>query len=240
MKALLLRLDAPMMAFGGIVVDQNNTTDAFPGKSLLTGLCANALGFDRSEAERHQDLQGRLVHAVRRDRAPQPIVDYQTVDLGQPHLRDRSWTTRGVSDERAGGAAARHGTHIRLRHYLADGVFTVALTLRGDGRPNLGELGEAFTQPARPLFIGRKACFPSGPLLIGIREGTDLVSILEVEPLHRQRLENPEIRAWWPDHPDARRGFRVLEVADERDWLNQIHVGRRRVVEGNLQVRGAS
>lgn len=240
MKALVLRLDAPMMSFGGVIVDQNNMTDPFPGKSLLTGLCANALGLDRAEAERHQDLQGRIVHAARRDRAPLPIVDYQTVDLGQPHLRDQSWTTRGAPDERSGGAAAKHGTHIRYRHYLADAVFTVALTLRGDRSPSLEQLGEAFTRPARPLFIGRKGCFPSGPLVIGEREGPDLVSILETEPLHRRRSDSDDVRAWWPEHPKARLGHRVLEVADERDWMNQIHVGRRRVIEGNLQVRGAS
>lgn len=240
MKALLLRLDAPMMSFGGVIVDQNNTTDPFPGKSLVTGLCANALGFERREAERHQDLQGRLIHAVRRDRAPTRIVDYQTVDLGQPHLLDRSWTTRGAPDERAGGTAARRGTHIRYRHYLADGVFTVALTLRADRDPSLGDLADALTHPARPLFIGRKACFPSGSLLVGTREGPDLVSILEAEPLHRQRPDSVDVRGWWPDHSGARQGLRVLEVADERDWLNQIHVGRRRVVEGNLQVGAAS
>ena len=241
MKALLLRLDAPMMSFGGIIVDQNNYTDAFPGKSMLTGLCANALGYDRREAERHQDLQGRLLHAVRRDRRPEPMVDYQTVDLGQPHLLDRSWTTRGVPDERAGGTAARRGTHIRYRHYLADAAFTVALHLRGSGVPTLEELEAAMNQPARPLAIGRKACVPSTRLVVGIREGEDLVSILEKEPLHRPRKNETEtVRGWWPALPGARAGTRTLEVSDERDWLNQVHVGRRRVAEGDLRVQGGS
>jgi len=237
MRALLLRLDAPMMSFGGVIVDQNGYSDPFPGKSMLTGLFANALGFDRSEAERHQDLQGRLDHATRCDRPPERMIDYHTVDLGQAHLRDKSWTTRGAPDERAGGIAARRGTHIRYRHFLCDAVYTVAVDLRGDSAPDLEGLHEALCRPQRPLAIGRKPCVPSGPLSLGIREGNDLPSILETEPLYRPR-KTDSVRGWWSAHPGAREGERVLEVCDERDWLNQIHVGRRRVVEGALALRG--
>jgi len=45
MKALVLRLDAPMMSFGGVMVDQHGVIDRFPGVALLTGLIANALGW---------------------------------------------------------------------------------------------------------------------------------------------------------------------------------------------------
>ncbi|MEQ8457569.1 MAG: type I-E CRISPR-associated protein Cas5/CasD [Sandaracinaceae bacterium] len=240
MRALLLRLDAPLMSFGGVIVDQHGFTESFPTKSMLTGLCANALGYERRDAERHQDLQGRLEYAARQDREPERMEDYHTVDLGQPHLLDRSWTTRGAPEERRGGAEARRGTHIRYRHYLADGVYTVALTLRGaDTTPTLDELAQALCVPARPLSLGRRPCVPSAPVLLGERQGPDLLAILGIEPLCRPRPERAHrARAWWPTRAGLRRGEREVEVCDERDWLNQVHVGRRTVYEGWLEVGG--
>ena len=46
---LLLRLEAPLMAFGGTMIDANGPTLDFPITSLVTGLIANALGWHRGE-----------------------------------------------------------------------------------------------------------------------------------------------------------------------------------------------
>ena len=43
MRALVLRFDAPLMSFGGVMVDQHGVIDRFPGTAMLTGLLANAL-----------------------------------------------------------------------------------------------------------------------------------------------------------------------------------------------------
>jgi CRISPR-associated Cas5-like protein len=37
MDILLLRFDAPLMSFGGVMVDQHGPTDRFPGLAMLTG-----------------------------------------------------------------------------------------------------------------------------------------------------------------------------------------------------------
>ena len=58
---LHLRLAAPLMAFGGVKIDHVGLTREFPSVSALTGLLANALGWQRDEGERHQDLQNRLI-----------------------------------------------------------------------------------------------------------------------------------------------------------------------------------
>jgi len=52
MKALILRLDAPLMSFGGVMIDQHGFIERFPGTSLLTGLVANALGWGHGDYER--------------------------------------------------------------------------------------------------------------------------------------------------------------------------------------------
>lgn len=70
------------------------------------------------------------------------------------HIGD--WTTRGSKEDRRGGEGSS-GTHIRYRHYHADRVQIVALTLvPSDPAPTLDDLENALKHPARPLFLGRK------------------------------------------------------------------------------------
>ena len=65
---LVIRLQAPLMAFGGVAVDQVGPTRDFPATSMLTGLFANALGLHWSDRMAHQALQDRLIFAARRER----------------------------------------------------------------------------------------------------------------------------------------------------------------------------
>ena len=65
---LVLRLEAPLLAFGGVAIDQVGVTRDFPAASMLTGLLANALGYRRTEWRKHQALQDSLIFAARRER----------------------------------------------------------------------------------------------------------------------------------------------------------------------------
>jgi CRISPR system Cascade subunit CasD len=69
---LILRLQAPLLAFGGVAIDHVGVTRDYPALSMLTGLLANALGWERTEWKRHQVLQDRLIFAARRDRRGWP------------------------------------------------------------------------------------------------------------------------------------------------------------------------
>ncbi len=240
MKALILRLDAPLMSFGGVMIDQHGFIERFPGTSLLTGLIGNALGWRHRDFQRLQSLQGRLQYATRWDTKPVRIIDYHTVDLGQPKMREPGWTTRGEPEHRAGGPDARFGTHIRYRHHWADGLLTLALTLVGEGEPNLETVRAALARPARPLFLGRKACLPARPLLDPepIREGSDLLAILQSVPRwdrHGRPLEDGDpMEACWPAElglPEGTQG-EVRRVYDLRDWPNQLPAGNRERIEG--------
>src|SRR5690606_31602973 len=86
MDVLILRFDAPLMSFGAVVVDQNNPAWRFPGAAMLTGLLANALGWDHRDTAQLQGLQDRLRFAARWDAEPELLTEYQTVDLGQPFM----------------------------------------------------------------------------------------------------------------------------------------------------------
>jgi CRISPR system Cascade subunit CasD len=235
-KALVLRLDAPLISFGGPMVDQNGIIQTFPGLSMLSGLLANALGWDRRDYEKLGRLQERVRFAARVDRPGEALLDYQTVDLGADWMRPETsgWTTRGRIAARGGASA--EGTHQRYRHYRADSVHTVVLTLLGDEPPSLDDVAQALREPARPLFIGRKCCLPAAPLLLEVLEADSLVSVLATMP-RAHRADRGLLRVAWWEGDDATAAIgesRVVAVSDEREWRNGVHVGRRLVREGHV------
>jgi len=242
MKALILRLDAPLVSFGGVMIDQHGFIEHFPGTSLLTGLFANALGWHHRDFDRLQALQARLQYAARWDVPPQRIVDYHTVDLGQSKMRESGWTTHGKAEHRAGRTDAKYGTHIRYRHHWADGLMTIAVALEGGGEPTLDATQAALARPARPLFLGRKACLPARPLLDpeAQREGSDLLTILRQVPFwdrHGRPQQSPDkTHACWPAELGIPEGARaeIRRVHDIRDWPNQLPAGSRERAEGIL------
>lgn len=228
-RVFLLRLEGPMASFGTEQIDNVGPTGAFPGRSMISGLLANALGYDRTEADRLGDLQRRIRHAVREDVTPGHMIDYQTVDLGQRHVSEYGWTTRGTIERRAGMNGA--GTHIRHRHYLTDGSFLVALRLLPSGSgPQFDELVEALRRPSRPLFIGRSCCVPTRRIYEGEVYARTLYEALVLAPPRHGSVPRT-LRAWWPDG-EGPAGGHTFSLCDERDHHNGIHVGRSFVREG--------
>jgi CRISPR system Cascade subunit CasD len=114
---LVLRLQAPLLAFGGVAIDHVGVTRESPALSMLTGLLANALGWKRTEWERHQALQDRLVFAARRDREDEAglLTDIQNARLEK---NDKGWTH---------GASQRGGT-VRAIMRRIDGGATITWT----------------------------------------------------------------------------------------------------------------
>lgn len=239
MKALILRFDAPMMSFGGVIVDHHGFIERFPGTSMLTGLLANALGWDHGDFEHLQSLQARLSYAARWDVPPsQHLIDYQTVDLGQPNMKEAGWTTRGVPEHRKGGQGAKFGTHQRYRHYWSDGLMTLALGIQ-EGSPDLEALEAALRSPKRPLFLGRKTSLPARPLLdpkTPLLQGESLLAILkkvEVWDRHGNACNDGQKReACWPESSEPLPQGQMRRVYDLRDWTNQIPAGSRYRQEG--------
>ena len=236
MNALILRFDAPLMSFGGVMVDQHGPTDRFPGLAMLTGLFANALGYRHGDFERLQALQARICYAARWDLEPEHLIDYHTVDLGQEKMCHPGWTTRGEAEHRAGGSSAKFGTHQRYRHYWTNGIMTLAVTLDGEEAPNLDELEAALHHPARPLFIGRKTCLPAAPILLAAVQASDLLEVLCHYPIHPRAAKNGEesLSACWPADTPGGLHARIISRYDQREWCNQIHAGRREYHEGRI------
>lgn len=220
MKVLLLRLEAPLMAFGGVAIDNHGVIDELPSASLLTGLLGNALGFKRGETDRLQALQARLRYAVRADRHGHVLRDFQTARLAKD---DKAWTTRGVPAGRDGGAKTYEGPHLRYRQYHADALMTVAVHLNPEeDPPTPADCAAALASPSRPLFIGRKPCLPSMPLLIDVVEADSLVEALVQAPL--QESDNVE-PIWIYQRSERSQGPDLIQLSGRRDWTNDVHQG---------------
>jgi CRISPR system Cascade subunit CasD len=232
---LVLHLDAPLIAFGGVAIDQVGPVRDFPAASMLTGLIANALGWHWSERTAHQALQDRLIFAARREQEGALLTDTQNAQL---YATDTGWTTHGTPERR--GGASYGAPHRRQRDYHADLSARVVLRLAPEeGAPTLDDLAEAFDRPARPLFLGRKPCLPTAPLLppgaARWAEGESAHAALASVPA-AAKPEEP-LRALWPAGEGPESGEmvdRVLDLADLRNWLSGLHGGARRVVEGRM------
>jgi CRISPR system Cascade subunit CasD len=228
----ILRFEAPMMSFGAPIVSEEGLIQPFPALSMMTGLLANALGYDHSEAKKHERLQQAISYAVREDVPGEKIVDYQTVDLGSDHMfahekssneKSVAWTSWGHLDQRAGGDASKE-TAIRNREYWADAQYTVALHVDG---LSAEDLKDTLLRPERPLFIGRKPCLPAKRLFRGTVDAPSPEEALQL-PSTIPTDENDEKvvpTRIWHESDDGK------PVTDARDWTNQIHVGERRVSE---------
>lgn len=226
-RHLLMRLESPLIAFGGESIDNYGVIRDFPALSMITGLLANALGYGREESELHDHLQSRLVLGARLDSDGQRLTDFQTAQLGKD---DKGWTTWGVPEERRGGAESYKSPHLRYRDYHASLNVLVALRLESpDESPRLDDLAHALDHPARPLFIGRKGCLPSRRLFAGWHEADNILAALQTAPLP---TGSTHLRMQWPDGEGALPGDRALDLCDERNWRSGVHGGWRPVREG--------
>lgn len=232
---LILRLEAPLLAFGGVAIDQVGVTRDFPAASMLTGMIANALGWERTDSDAHQSLQDRLVFAARRDRE-NPLGLLTDMQNAKLEKSDKGWTTRGQPEGRGGDS--HDSPHRRQRYYHADACVTVALRLQSsDAAPNLDAIIEAFKFPARPIFFGRKPCLPSMPIVCG-----EVRAVSAYEALRRfPACEDSErtVRASWPIAEGPTSGdevHRIVALPDLRNWKTGLHGGTRTVVEGAISL----
>ncbi len=225
---LILTLEAPLIAFGGVTVDHMGVTRDFPALSMLTGLFANALGYLRTDWVRHQQLQDRLLFAARREwESPSSLLtDTQNAKL---EGNDKGWTTWGEPEGRTGSSYG--APHRRRREYHMDAHVTVVLRLEPDSDvPDLDTLSAHLDRPARPLFIGRKSCLPSGPL-----RRHESVAAPTAYAAMQQIPGRRRLRAIWPlgEGPEAgEEVLRIINLPDIRNWHTGLHGGTRQIVEG--------
>jgi len=171
-NTLFLRLEGPLQAWG----DQQSKfvirrTAEAPTKSGVIGMLCAALGVSRPEAaETRLPKLGGLHMGVRIDVPGVRWWDYHTVGAGMPM--------------RTAEGGTKSGAMLTRREYLCDASFLVAL----QGQPGLiAELEAALKAPKWTLYLGRKCCPASRPLLEHpAGEFPDMLSALKSVPWRRR------------------------------------------------------
>lgn len=141
MTTLLLRLSAPMQAWGTQSNFSNRDTGREPSKSGVIGLLCAALGRPRNAPV---DDLAALRMGVRVDQEGMIRKDYHTAGKGGYYKID--------------GKIESGSLIVTERYYLHDAKFLVGL--EGD-TDLLTTVQAALMQPRWLLFLGRKACIPS-------------------------------------------------------------------------------
>ena len=147
-KLLILRLEGALQGWDAASKWDERGTEDFPTKSGVVGLLGCALGVDRGAAELAA-LNGAITMAVRADRRGDRFTDFQTV-TGSP-LRNAEGKPKTTGN-----------TIISKRSYLQDACFTVFLEVDVAWH---ARLVSALKAPKWCLYLGRKACVPSRPVL---------------------------------------------------------------------------
>lgn len=168
---LLLRLRGPLQAYGVRSRYELRDTDPHPSKSAVLGMLCAALGRDR--AEDIGDLAG-LRFAVRSDDEGRLLRDFQTVGID-------GWIS-------ASGTVKRGEPKLSTKYYLADATFATALS---GSATILSTCAAALRAPVWPVFLGRRCCVPSAPLLITVAEVDDPITALERLPYQGWRAHPP-------------------------------------------------
>lgn len=177
-NTLFFRLEGPLQSWG---VQESKfvirRTAEAPTKSGVIGLLCAAQGVSRSAAEEWLPKLGALRMGVRIDVPGIRWWDYHTVGAGM-NMRIAK-----------GEGKTKPGAMLTRREYLCDASFLVAL----QGDPALlADLEAAVKTPKWTLYLGRKCCPPSRPLVehpSGVF--TDLRSALTSLPWRPRLKGNP-------------------------------------------------
>ncbi|WP_327231146.1 type I-E CRISPR-associated protein Cas5/CasD [Streptomyces murinus] len=204
MTGFLFQLGGPMQSWGEHSEFGDRDTTAHPTRSGLIGLIASALGITRDRAHpgagpgaagvRFDDL-ARLRFTIRVDRPGVRLRDYHTVGGGLPRHR----TVPTASGTRRSAEAATVVTH---RHYLADAVFTVAVTTQdADHEELLTACDAALRRPHWPPHMGRRSCPPGAVLLLRTAVDDPYTELFDRVPLARPASHTPPTVQYTSDTP---------------------------------------
>ncbi|MCK5241951.1 type I-E CRISPR-associated protein Cas5/CasD [bacterium] len=156
---LALRLVGPLQSWGFDSQYNRRNTALMPTKSGIAGMCCAALGYSRgSEKERvflekFRNLKMTAIVIPRKSNMKLPVrrmQDYHTVQ----HTR------------RASGSINKDCV-LTHRQYLNDAAFGIVI----EGNISLlGKIADALKNPVWGIWLGRKTCIPSEPVLAGLGE----------------------------------------------------------------------
>ncbi len=161
MATLLLRLAAPLQSWGCGSKFNIRNTEREPTKSGVIGMIAAAMGIQRNDDPKKLEPLSKLRYGVRVEKEGKLLKDFHMV---------HEYKNGEISN-----------SHITERYYLSDAVFLAAL--EADSSAYLEEIVHALNNPVYPLFLGRRSCPVTLPVVIDICEDELLDALKKAAPL---------------------------------------------------------
>ena len=267
---LVLRLKAPIASFGIVAGEEVRASGAFPSRSMVVGLIGNALGLDRCserDMQRLNQLQAATWFAALMLSLGAPWEDVQnarvpTLQPDNPY--DRAMQGGRLTDDPvlSGPKSDRRDKLVkflakpvqRRKHYVTDLHALVALSSIGEWSEPPEVFAQAVRYPARPLWIGRKACAPSAPVcplspVVDAKSGAEALARSLGEPVEQETLAHgagSTLSLIWEGSPapESRQaeelgidgGF-ATRILDRRDWVRGLHSDGSVLWRGTLDLR---
>ncbi|MEU8955026.1 type I-E CRISPR-associated protein Cas5/CasD [Streptomyces sp. NPDC048518] len=188
---MLLRLAGPLQSWGErSAFSPMRDTASFPTRSALIGMFCAAQGLARDESEAELNRCAGLEFTIRIDRPGTRMIDYHTVGGGLP----KQLTAATSGGDHKGNAV------ITRRHYLADAVFTIAVTGADD---DIARIAAALHQPYWAPYLGRRSCVPDEPFLLRASVDDPVRELMERVPLSRPAAGEHPLSSEAPHIPVA-------------------------------------
>jgi len=179
---LVLRLEAPLQSWGFDSQYNRRNTGLMPTKSAIAGICCAALGLPRGSDKEEGFLTSfgtvRMIAiaipraGVKKELPVRRLQDYHTVGGGyDPNdPGERGCITVSAEDGKPRAKNGQAQAVLTHRQYLTDAAFGVLL----EGPAILlSEIAAALADPKWGIWLGRKTCVPSAPVLAGLKENRD-------------------------------------------------------------------
>lgn len=179
---LLFTLRGPMQSWGGVFsVGEKRLSAQHPSHSAVVGLLAAALGIRREHTEALDALHRSLRLAVCQDKVGGIMTDYHTVQSAK-NMNKRFFYTRREEVKTKIDKFESLETTLSSRVYLTDAAFTVCVWKADEGEEGaitLEDLRQALIKPRLTLYLGRKSCPLSRPLMPKLEEASHIAEAFQ-------------------------------------------------------------
>ncbi len=172
---LALRLEGPLQSWGFDSQYNRRNTGLMPTKSAIAGMCCAALGLPRGS-----DKEQKFLASFGAVRMTSISIPRKGVGKELPVRRLQDYHT--VQNTRRASGSINNDCVLTHRQYLTDAAFGVLL--EGNGIL-LGEIAAALADPTWGIWLGRKTCIPSAPVLAGLKDSKEdaLLLLIGEDPI---------------------------------------------------------
>jgi len=159
---LALRLEGPLQSWGLDSQYNRRNTGLMPTKSAIAGICCAALGLPRGSDNEQEFLSKFKAVRMTAIAIPRQVAkkELPVRRLQDYHTVQNTMTADGKNKD----------CHITHRQYLTDASFGVFI----EGTASLlKQIADALENPVWGIWLGRKTCIPSAPVLAGLKDNRD-------------------------------------------------------------------